>query len=246
MRIAALSDFHLGVTSQRDGFRHPLDDFARVLDRLEATHETIVLLGDIYQTDHGLVPSRARARRHLERARERIGVLAERLDSPPYVYVFGNHDEVAGEVLGAKEQVSLRAHGVGVFMIHGHQFDPVARRARLAADLGTWSTGRLRAVGMRPLAQWLEDRDIEVKDRRFRGQRGPYVVAGRDLARTHDASVVVMGHTHVASITETPEGMVVNTGSCSRGRFEYVSIDTAARTVALYRGNDRVVHALSP
>lgn len=242
VRIAALSDFHIGVQEHRDGFRHASAAFSRFLDRLEATHDAIVLLGDIYQTDHAMIPGRHGERRHLARARERIGELARRLEAPPYVYVFGNHDEVAGEVLGATEHASWHADGLGVLFIHGHQFDPVARRAKIAADLGTWCTGRLRAVGLRPVAQWLEGRDIAIKDRRFRGERGPYVLAGRRLARAHRAEVVVMGHTHVASVTAIPEGVVVNTGSCSRERFEHVSIDTRSRMVSLQRGDERVAY----
>jgi predicted phosphodiesterase len=244
LRIAALSDFHIGVKPHRDGFRHGLDAFCRFLDQLEATHDAIVLLGDIYQTDHGLFPGRASASRHLGRARRRIGELAARLERPPYVYVFGNHDEVAGEALNAREHASWHVDGLGVFFVHGHQFDPVARRARLAADLGTWITGRMRSLGLRPLAQWLEDRDIAIKDGRFRGEQGPYAIAGRDLARTWGAQIVVMGHTHVASVTAIPEGLVVNTGSCSRGRTEFVSIDTRARTVTLYGAARRTVHTL--
>jgi predicted phosphodiesterase len=243
VRVAALSDFHIGVQWHRDGFRHRLQRFSRWLDHLEASHDRIVLLGDIYQTDHGAIFRRG-ARRHLIRARERVRELARRFEAPPYLYVFGNHDEIAREVLGATEHVSLRADGIGMFFIHGHQFDPVARRAKLAADLGTWATGRLRAMGLRPVAQWLEGRDISIKDRRFRGEHGPYVRAGRDLARTHDAQIVVMGHTHVASSTPVPEGIVLNTGSCSRGRNQGVSIDTATREVTLLRDDERHVYTV--
>jgi predicted phosphodiesterase len=234
VRVAALSDFHIGVSDRRDGFRHDAGEFSRFLDGLEATHDLIVLLGDIYQTDHGVCP-RSRAS-HLHRARRRVPRLVRRFDAAPYVHVFGNHDEIAGRELLAPEQLCLTDDGIGMVFIHGHQFDPVAGRAKWAADCGTWITGRMRAVGLRPLAEWFEARDIGIKGARFSGQTGPYVVAGRRLACAQGAQVVVMGHTHIASITKVPEGLVVNTGSCSRTQFEHVSIDTREGQVTLHKG----------
>jgi predicted phosphodiesterase len=231
MRVAALSDLHIGVTNRGDGFLHDLPRFGAFLDTLEAEHDRIVLLGDIFQTDHGTVPTRASARRHLRRARARVSQLAERFAGPKYSYVFGNHDTIAETELAACEQLCLEDHGVRLLFIHGHQFDPVARSAPLAADLGTWFTGRLRAIGLRPVAAWLESRDIEIKDRRFRGPHGPYTQGASCLARDHDARVVVMGHTHCARIDRIDEGLHANTGSCSRGRLSWISVDTALRRV---------------
>jgi predicted phosphodiesterase len=229
MRIAALSDFHIGVTAARDGFRHDLRAFGRALDRIEAQHDRIVLLGDIYQTDHAAVPTRASARRDLAAARKRIGGLAQRLANPPYVHVHGNHDAIAADELGAPEW--LREPGVhAAFFIHGHQFDPVARRAKPLADLGTWVTGRLRAIGLRRWAYALEARDVAIKHARFHHDSGPYMSAGRALAREHEAAVVVMGHTHVGTVSRVDvdgrAAIVANTGTCSNARLEWLSIDT--------------------
>ena len=183
VRIAALSDLHIGARDYTDGFGHDLEEFSRFLDELEDNHDRIVLLGDIYQTDHSAVPSRAAARRMLEQVRRRVPSLAERFDRPPYVHVFGNHDEIAGEALGAPEY--LRVPGrFDVLFIHGHQFDPVAVRASWAADFGTWGTGRLRAWGLRPVAWWFEQRDVQIKDRKFPTPRGPRGSAGSTTSRS--------------------------------------------------------------
>jgi UDP-2,3-diacylglucosamine pyrophosphatase LpxH len=248
MRVAALSDLHIGVTEARDGFRHDPSRFGAFLDQLEAEHDRIVLLGDIFQTDHGAIPTRASARRHLRRAQARLRPLADRLRGPKYVYVFGNHDAIAGAELGASEHVCLEDHGVRILFIHGHQFDPVAVRAPFAADLGTWFTGRLRAIGLRPAAAWLEGRDIAIKDRRFRGPEGPYARGASALAITYDARVVVMGHTHCGRIddrarrrlvddAEDRPVLVANTGSCSRGALSWISVDTAMRRLRLLTGD---------
>jgi predicted phosphodiesterase len=234
MRIAALSDFHIGARAYMDEFRHDERRFLAYLDRLEASHDRIVLVGDIYQTEHALRPGHAAAARELARARRRLPALAERLRGAPYLYLHGNHDAAAARELGAPERLRLAADGFAMVFIHGHQFDPIFSRAYAAARAATWFTGRLRRFGLRPLAQWFEGRDIAIKHRRFGHAAGPYAQAARALLREHAADLVVMGHTHVPHLHTLPEGRVVNTGSCSRGRLMHVTIDTGARSVELH------------
>ncbi|MCH9685991.1 MAG: metallophosphoesterase family protein [Deltaproteobacteria bacterium] len=233
MRLAALSDFHIGAHRHTDGFEHDLPTFGRFLDTLEREHDQVVLLGDIYQTDHGLVPTERAARRMLARAQRRVAALSDRFAQPPYVHVFGNHDAIAGPALGAPERLRIPGR-FPALLTHGHQYDPIAVNARWVAGLGTWSTGRMRAVGLRPVAWWFEQRDVQIKERRFRGPQGPYARGAETLARQHDASIVVMGHTHVAGITPIEPGVMVNTGTCSGGRTMWVSIDTDTGTVAVH------------
>ncbi|MBK9753540.1 MAG: metallophosphoesterase family protein [Nannocystis sp.] len=235
MRIAALSDFHIGAHGYMDEFRHRESAFLAFLDQLEGSHDRIILVGDIYQTEHALLPGRRVAAAELARARARVPALCERLRGPQYHYIHGNHDAVAGPELGAPETLEISADGYRVLFIHGHQFDPVFQRARAAAQAATWFTGRLRRAGLRPLAQWFEGRDVAIKHRRFGHIDGPYARAARALLREHAADLVVMGHTHVPHLHRLPEGQVVNTGSCARGRRTHVTIDTAARSVEIHR-----------
>ena len=44
MKIAAISDLHIGAYARSDSFGHAQDAFLRLLDGLEATHDLIVLL----------------------------------------------------------------------------------------------------------------------------------------------------------------------------------------------------------
>lgn len=236
MRIAALSDFHIGARGYMDEFRHHEAAFIAFLERLERDHDRIVLVGDIYQTEHALVPGTRAAAAQLARARARMPALCERLQGPQYQYVHGNHDAIAGPELAAPEQLQLCADNFTVVFIHGHQFDPVFQRARAAAQAATWFTGRLRRAGLRPLAQWFEGRDVAIKHKRFGHADGPYARAARTLLRERSADLVVMGHTHVPHLHSWPEGRVVNTGSCARGRRTHVSIDTATRSVEIHRG----------
>ncbi len=231
MRVVAISDLHIGVTLARDGFRHALADFERWLDVLEAEFDAIVLLGDVLQADHGAWPGARRQAADLRAVRRRIGALAARLDRAPYSYVHGNHDAIAAMELGAPASLRLAVDDLSVWLEHGHRFDPVARRAQWLADLGTYSTGRLRACGMRPVAEWLEGRDIAIKHERFGGLGGHYVEGARAIAAREDVDVVVMGHTHVAELHAIEGSVYANTGTCSRARLEAVVVDGAARTV---------------
>ncbi|MCA9713711.1 MAG: metallophosphoesterase family protein [Myxococcales bacterium] len=233
MRIAALSDFHIGARDHKDEFRHTQDGFLKFLDQIEAAHDRVVLLGDIYQCDHAVIPNEQGKRKEIDRARERMPRLAERLGEPQYTYVHGNHDVVAGDHLGALESLELHDKGFGLYFVHGHQFDPVIGRVNKLARAATWTAGRLRAARMRPVAHWLETRDVKIKHKRFGTHQGPYCRAGRGLLMARDLDVVVMGHTHVAARHELPEGIVANTGTCSGGRRVFVSIDTDTRAVTV-------------
>lgn len=233
MRIAALSDFHIGAHRHADGFRHDVDSFARTLDRLEAEHDRVVLLGDIFQTDHTAWPHPLGSARSLDLARRRVPSLAERFDRATYQYVHGNHDAVAGPARGAPERW-LAPGRFGALFIHGHQFDPIAVEATWAAHLGTWTTGRLRALGLRPLARWFEGHDVAIKHERFKGPEGPYARGAAALMEEHGVPIVVMGHTHVHCITPVGRGVMVNTGTCSDRRTTWVSVDTERGVVEVH------------
>jgi UDP-2,3-diacylglucosamine pyrophosphatase LpxH len=179
MRIAAISDFHIGATALTDTFGHAEDAFLRWLDRLEARHDRIVLLGDIYQTDHSLVPGKKAAIRLLERARERLAAFTRRTSEAQYLWVHGNHDPVTAEVLGAKNRVILGEPGSRALFTHGDDYDPVIRSIPRLSAAGTWFAGRTRALGLRRLAEYLEDKDVEVKAGRASGAVGPYALGAR-------------------------------------------------------------------
>jgi predicted phosphodiesterase len=231
VRVVAISDLHIGVTLARDGFRHALADFERWLDALEAEFSAIVLLGDVLQTDHGAWPGPRRQAAELRAVRRRMGSLATRLDRAPFAWVHGNHDAIAEQELGAPASLRLSVDDLSVWFEHGHRFDPIARRAQWLADVGTYSTGRLRACGLRPIAEWLEGRDIAIKHEKFGGANGHYVAGASAILAREGVDVVVMGHTHVAELHAIDGHAYANTGTCSRARLEAVVVDGAARTV---------------
>ena len=234
MRVAALSDFHIGATRRMDGFRHSEDDFCRFLDTLERDHDEIVLLGDVFQTEHSWSLTRSAMEAELERARSRVPRLWARISRRPYTYVHGNHDAVASTTTMAVETHRIAADDFSIYFVHGHQFDPLLVRARPAAKMATWFSGRVRALRLGRVADWLEHQDIRIKHERFSKEDGPYVAAAKRLMRDHSHDVVVMGHTHVRARVDTPDGTYLNTGTCSMAQFSYVSIDTANRASTLH------------
>ena len=229
--IAALSDFHMGSSERGDCFRHSIEGFHQYLDQLEATHDCLVLLGDIFQSEHGRSLSSAGKLRELHRAQKHWSSLWNRLQGPKYHYVFGNHDAMASAHNQADESLRLEADGFSIFFVHGHQYDPLLRRAYPLAQASTWFSGRLRKLGASPLADWLEHQDIRIKNEAFRGTGGPYVQAARQLLVSHEVDLVVMGHTHIPTRLDMAEGIFANTGTCSVGQRMHISIDTAAASV---------------
>ena len=245
MRIAAISDLHIGARGWMDEFHHAEARFLDFLDHLEARADVIVLVGDVFQTDHALIPGSRGAVRQLMAAQRRLPALWDRLRRPRYHYVHGNHDLCAREHLGARESLTLAAVGMRVHFVHGHQFDPLFRRLHPLPQAATWFTGRLRFAGLRGVAEWFESNDIAIKHRRFHHAEGPYVRAARRLLREHAAEVVVMGHTHVPVRARVPEGVLLNTGSCSHGQRMYALIDTAAQSAELHAPEPLALHSMA-
>lgn len=240
MRVAALSDLHIGVDPRHDAFGHDPEAFRAFLGELRAAHDHVVLLGDVFTADHAAVWGMASARAHLRQILARVPWLSDVLAEPDVHYVHGNHDLAARDELAAPERVVLGEGNRRVLFVHGHQYDPVARKALALAQAGTWTTGRLRALGLSAAAQWFEDRDVAIKDARFRGASGPYASAADALCRDEDVAAVVMGHTHAARLDRVAHGVSLNTGTCSCGRREYVSLDLDRGEGTLVRGFERI------
>lgn len=240
MRVAALSDLHIGLDPRHDAFGHEPAVFEQQLRRLRETHDRLVLLGDVFTADHAARWGARFAEAHLRRILVRVPWLADLLQQDDVHYVHGNHDLAAAAVVGAAERVVLDGARARVLFTHGHQFDPVARKALVLAQAGTWATGRMRALRLSGVAQWFEDRDVAIKDARFRGAGGPYASAADRLCRDEQVSAVVMGHTHAARVDRTPHGVSLNTGTCSTGRLEFASLDLDRGTVVVTRGVERI------
>ena len=237
MRLAVISDLHIGPSPNTDAFGHDADQFCSFLDRLEASHDRIILLGDIYQCDHGPIPGRESEIRQLKSAQQRSQWLTDRIADSGYVLLSGNHDTVTTEVLGAQKLLVLEDNGVRVLLTHGDQFDPALQNIPMLSATATWFVGRLRSAGLRGVSQWLEGRDVSIKADRFQIAEGPYAEGAKQLMREHRTDFVVFGHTHVPWKQNINAGFLLNSGTCSLGQRMFVSIDTRTRTGSWTRGD---------
>jgi predicted phosphodiesterase len=224
MQLAVISDLHLGRGDATDCFGHDDGEFLGFLRRLEREFEQIVLLGDIWETLTGPVP--ARADLALADARRHHAEIARRFEGPQYRYVVGNHDHVAASALGAVEAFSVEADRVRLLFTHGHQNDALVRRARCVAELGVWIGGwfrRARLGGVYSAFRRLDEMRSGMTQEQAEADFEQWAC---DYARQSGADVIVTGHTHFAARVEHGDQLFLNSGSCSEGKFSYLSIDT--------------------
>lgn len=228
MRIAVISDLHLGLDDLTDEFGHDDGEFLKFLDFLEDDHEQVVLLGDIYET---LTPPWPGAwREALETVQSRHKALTERFRTPKYHYVHGNHDWVTAHLMKAPSELWLEADGTRILFTHGHLHDWLIRRARRVADLGVWFGGLMRRLGLG--AAYRLAKRLEYKLHSSHPDSAPtqnsFQRWATHLARHRGADVIVTGHTHTGGCAEHEHQLFMNSGSCSDGRFGFLSIDTKA------------------
>lgn len=231
MRVAVLSDLHIGCPPVPGAFGHAPAAFQAYVDGLLDTHDRVVFNGDILQTDHQAWSSPTGARAAIHRALAAHPWLRARLDHPRTVLLRGNHDDETRHVLGAETLACFDGPSGRLVVTHGDHHDPVIGTAPAVSALATWASGRIRRVGLSGLAQWLEGRDIAIKGARFGGPDGPYARGARQELARHDARVVVFGHTHVPCLHPLGSGLYANPGSASLGRRAHVSVDLTTGVV---------------
>ncbi len=223
MSIAVISDLHLGARPSTDSFGHEDGEFLRFLRFLERNFERVVLLGDIWETLTGGLPHRAAE--ELRLARERHPEIAARLRHPKYTFVHGNHDLVTGRVDGAPSELRIRRGGVRVLFAHGHQGDALVMKARPVSELGVWLGGWIRRAGMHAAYKLLDGLDQQHAHDAPEGKASAVERWALERAAGVEADVVVTGHTHVACNVERGDRVFLNSGSCSKGRISYLSIE---------------------
>ncbi len=223
MKIAVISDLHLGSGGEEDPFGHEDREFLRFLDFLEGDFERVMLLGDVYETLWSRTPGDHAA--ELVRCREAHPEIVKRFDAAPYVYLHGNHDLVAAERMRAPERLLVEDSGLKILFTHGHTFDWILRRARTLADAGVWAASRLTHLGLDPVYRALERADIQRRanpdPERCRFQRWAI-----DVAAGEDADVIVTGHTHLRTAAKHGDRTFLNAGTCSRGQYSFLHLDT--------------------
>jgi len=246
MRIAAISDLHLGFGDRADRFGHKPSEMLAFLDDLEAQHDLIVVVGDLYETWQGRRLGDMRAT--FAEIRRTYPKLSARMSTAPYRLIVGNHDPLVEEE-GATRQLEIVADGVRMLFTHGHQWDPPLKRTKPLAYTFAFSTGVLNRLDGRAasVVKGLRDR----LERRYlynatvseatQGQglpRCPYLRGATALLEHRaDVDVIVCGHTHVPARYETPFGTYLGCGALAGGHWSWVELDTHTRTWTLRTGD---------
>lgn len=233
MRIAVISDLHLGRRDAIDHFGHDDSDFVRFLKHLEGSFEKIVLLGDIYET---LTPKNPLLqRRELHLAREAHPEIVKRFARPQYTLIHGNHDLVAASELNAPADLFLHVDGVRMLFTHGHLHDWMIRRARRITELGVCLGGWLRRVGMHAVFRAFDALDYRLRGASPEPHRCSFQRWAMGMAHQRQADVVVTGHTHIATKAEHGDRLFLNSGTCSKGRLSYLALDTKLGAYTLHQ-----------
>ncbi|MEZ4230253.1 MAG: metallophosphoesterase family protein [Polyangiaceae bacterium] len=230
MKIAVISDLHLGAGDACDWFGHDEGQFLGFLRFLEDNFERVVLLGDIWET----LTSRRRgdAVGGLKVAREAHSAIARRFERSNYHYVHGNHDLVAGSAEGVPDRWLLDAGGARVLFTHGHHHDLLISKARWLSEFGVWVGGWTRRAGLDPLYRAF--RGLERLSESNSGNDQRFRRWALDVARDYRADIVVTGHTHRAQCHEEGPRVFLNSGSCQEGRFSFSALDTARGTFGVH------------
>lgn len=223
MKIAVISDLHLGPGDASDSFGHGDAEFLRFLTRLERDFERIVLLGDVWET---LTSRRIfDAREGLRLAREAHASLASRFELSKYFYVHGNHDIIAAtEAVPA--ELLLDIDGVRLLFTHGHHHDWLIRRARWLSETCVWLGAWVRRIGLSAVYRLGYLLDNALSRPPAHCLKDTFQAWAYSLAKLRHADVVVTGHTHIAARSERDSQLFLNSGTCSEGQYSYLAIDT--------------------
>jgi predicted phosphodiesterase len=233
MKLAVISDLHLGSGDLADGFGHDDTDFLRFLKFLESNFERVILLGDIWET----LQSRklGSAKEELALARATHPEIARRFELPKYRYVHGNHDMIAG-LLGVPDELALEADGVRLLFTHGHQNDDLIQRRLWLSELGVWLGGWIRRVGLGAFYRLCAKIDEARAGLSLDGASCEFQRWAVGEAARREFDVVVTGHTHLATRTEHGSHLFLNSGSCSQGKLCFSSIDTGSGAYSINYG----------
>lgn len=233
MKIAVLSDLHIGCGDSAERFLPEDAAFLRLLDDLEGTHDRIFLLGDVWETlTHPMIPGSSF--RALEAARKAHPLLSRRFASERYVHFAGNHDPVT-RAEGAHHQLMVRCGGARYLFLHGDIFDDTVAERPWVSSLGVYAGGWLLRLGMHELFRSFEQDSFDRVGSSDPDGTSVIRQRARSWAQAHGADVIVMGHTHKAVIADRhPTTTFLNSGSCLGPTVTWLSIDAARDAFSLF------------
>lgn len=227
-KIAVISDLHMGLGDSTDQFGHDIYEFIRFLKYLEDNFEQIILLGDIWET---LMSKWGNAKQSLFHSIKIYQDIFKRFQSKKYVYIHGNHDVITSKVFHTPEQHTITVDNQKILFIHGHQWDLLQGNLNFLSELGVWFGGWLLRIKCGNLYRGFADLDISSSLDNLGINKIQKGVS--KFSNTIDADIIVCGHTHIGSIIEHKNKLFMNSGTCSNGKYSFLSIDTKAGSYQL-------------
>lgn len=224
MKVAVISDLHLGRGDKTDLFWHDDHEFVMFLKYLEHNFEKIVLLGDIYET---LAAKPWQQLKEIQIIREAHPEIVRRFSRPQYDFVVGNHDIVLLKH-DALEELNLEADGVRLHFRHGHKFDWMFQHIPWLPELGVWLGFMFARWGFDwfyrvgdQIDQWFSSKDGPAPFERW---------AIDIIAPSQNADIIVTGHTHHGMMSRHDSRLFLNSGACYKGKVSWLAIDTKSDT----------------
>ena len=233
MRIAVLSDLHLGAFDKADRGRGHDEHLLAVLSALEAEHDQIILLGDVWETltcrfSKGLRGCiKGRSRRPPRRCTP--------IHTAKYRLVSGNHDWITASASGAAQEIMVDSNGLVIRFMHGHQHDPWSGSLRFISEFIIWFSGWMARLGTDVLIRFFDRLHNLLSKTSVADELGPSEAKLLADGADRQVDVTVIGHTHVPGIKTDQGQLLVNSGHCLGGVVHSASLDTDARTIRVVR-----------
>lgn len=227
MKIAIISDLHLGSGDQADRFGHDDYEFLRFLRFMEVNFEKIILLGDIFETLTG--KEYGKRMNELKRCFQAHPEVSKRLvgNRQKYIYLHGNHDLVSAEAFGSSGEYFISVAGSTMLFTHGHVFDRISNNARGIAEWFVWVGGQIMRAGYREIFDFLKGIDGRILGVQADPKKGDFRSRVMNVARSMGIDVMVTGHSHTGGLVECGDGLYLNSGACLEGNFQYLAMDLA-------------------
>lgn len=226
-RIAVLGDLHLGRPGSSLACAVPADEIGAAASALAATHDLVVINGDLFDLERGATPSQRRELALLDPIHQDA---TRALSGPRFVWTRGNHDRVLGRSGRAHAAVEVTTASGTIRVEHGDRFDPPIKRWPAFTSLVTWASGRARTTpalepayrAMRFLERTLSGHGEDADD--------PVAVGARDWLADSEHVALVIGHTHGRAVLRTADGRATINPGHSMDRLRVCSIDASAGT----------------
>lgn len=223
-RLVVISDVHLGRGDAETGFGGDAAGLCVALEALADYGDCLIINGDLYDLDRGLVPTAQWL--EYRSLKPRWSCVEETMRARGVRLTTGNHDHtLRGKVVGgapARGAYQLSVGGWRVHVEHGERFNAWVKRSRSFTSAVTWLSGRVSRGPWRPIYELLRRMEARTTDDRDGGVSRR---AARWLLNQPQLDLMIIGHTHQRAAHPLEERWLLNPGDAMRSTIEYLQID---------------------